>query len=187
LVTGVALELSECLAALHRIAVWPPELPARRIAVMAARLASLSAPGRLAGLLSHARQGARQKACEERENNALAPDRHRSTTILICSATSRFPSCLVVALTIQPTFTALSGTSCSMKPALPGSVERANRTTLAHGFMWTTTSRVFPLLATSSARVCAAEPPTSPLPTSGSRRPPRPPGTWRLVPLPPAP
>src|SRR5881296_1768717 len=147
---------------------WPPELPARRSAVMAARLASLRAPGRLAGLLSDARQGARQKACEERENNALAPDPHRSTTILICSATSRFPSCLVVTLTIQPTFTALSGTSCSMKPALPGSVERANRTTLAPGFMWTTTSRVFPLLATSSVRVCAAESTDFTVPEIGS-------------------
>ena len=55
----------------------------------------------------------------------------------------------IVALTIQPTFSALNGTSCSMKPVLPGSVARVNRMTLAPGFMYTMTSRVLPLLATS--------------------------------------
>src|SRR5712692_4727587 len=79
LVAGVAFELPKRLSALRRVAVLPPKLPARRRAVMAARrLASLRAPGRLAGLLGHARHGAGHKARNGRENHASALDSHRS-------------------------------------------------------------------------------------------------------------
>src|SRR5437867_3054444 len=145
LVTGVALELHEDLAAPRGVAVGPGELPVLRRAVAGVRRARRRRTPRRPRLLClPRRRGNQRNRREQDDRRAAGRTVHRSSTTFTTSATSLSPSCLVVTLRTQPGLRSESESVCSTNPVLPGSVGRTNFTIFDSDLSTIVTSRVLP-------------------------------------------